>query len=151
MDVEIQITDTHAVDVSVDYDVINHVQRRRLAFIADISPDGHVNNPKDRHLYLQALSDASTSAQQRITSNNQADDTSRDRIIIAEVMRQMAGNGGLSQVDQSESGTIPTPPKRLTDVPIDPGILDKETRQDTCAEFMERNANIRGGDDDSDL
>lgn len=147
MDVEIIITDTSTVDVTSDNDVINHVQKRRLAFIQEISPDGRISNPKDRHLYLQALSDTSTSAQQRISSNNQADDATRDRAIIAEVIKQMSTGGA---VRHDEDGTIPEPPKRMSTQPIDPGILIKDAPQDTHAEFMERNANIRDFSDDDE-
>lgn len=58
--VTVHVGNTDMVDVIDDNSVINHVQRRRLAFIAEISPDGRIENKKDRHLYLQAMSDTAS-------------------------------------------------------------------------------------------
>lgn len=146
--VTVHVGNTDMVDVIDDNSVINHVQRRRLAFIAEISPDGRIENKKDRHLYLQAMSDTAQSAQQRITSNNQQDDSARDRAVIAEVLAQMGGLG--SNDTLPETGSIPEPAKRLSNRDIDPGILMKEVEQDTYNEFMERTAEKMIVDDDEE-
>lgn len=144
----VEVGQTNDVDVVDDNSVINHVQRRRLAFIAEISPNGAIENKKDRHLYLQALSDTATSAQQRISANNQVDDASRDRAIVAEVLAQMS-NQNLTH-DLPETGTIPSPTKRFTKGDIDTGILDNNPKQETNDEFMARVSETMHVDDDEE-
>lgn len=133
----VDVEPSGTVAVTEDNDVINHVQRRRLALIEDISPDGRVANPKERYLYMALLKDTADSAQTRITAQNKADDSERDRQLVAAAMAQLKGERVVGE-QLPETGSIPTPPKRMTTREIDPGILAKETREETHDEFRAR-------------
>lgn len=133
----VSIDPSSTVAVTEDNDVINHVQKRRLALIEDISPDGKVSNPKDRYIYLALLKDTADSAQSRITANNKADDSERDRQLVAAALAQIK-DGRIVGGDLPEVGDVPSPSGKLSNRAIDPGILDNAPREETHDEFRAR-------------
>lgn len=139
--IKVDVDPSGSIAVEEDNEVINHVQKRRLALIEDISPDGTVANPKERYLYMALLKDTADSAQSRISANNKADSSERDRALVAMAMEQLGvGMSDTPPQPLPETGDIPTVTKRLTSGEIDEGILATTTREETNDEFNARMA-----------
>lgn len=131
-------------NVADDDSIINLTQRRRVAFIETLAPDGAApENYKNNRIYLDALLHTSQTAQGRITAKNSASSSDKDRDIVMALAKQMRTVRG-EEPRVIESVAIPAPSRARfapnREVPSD--LVDCGVSTETHSEFMKRTEDL---------
>ncbi len=141
-----EVPEKRAALINADDDnaVISIAQRMRFELMDVIAPGGQPKDKKER-LYLDTLRDVTQTAQSRITSNNQADQATRDRAVVeqlAEIMKEQLeiyipkdakGNDRPVQKPSSD---------RLTQREVPPELIDTQVSSETYSEFAQRTQDL---------
>ena len=135
-----------AVEISVadDDSIINLTQRKRVAFIETLAPDGaSPDNPKNNRIYLDALLHTSQTAQQRITAKNSTSDKDKDRdVVLALVKSLRETRGEAPRVIEGSAVPVPTKARFAPNRAVPSELMDNTVSTETHAEFMTRTADL---------